>query len=70
MHLIQQMLRELAAANVHTVVSHGARYKHWATKFVPSPRVFLFAPNMRAAATRFLRFRMAAAWRHFGYEDA
>jgi CelD/BcsL family acetyltransferase involved in cellulose biosynthesis len=72
MHLIQQMLRDLAAANVHTVVSHGAHdyKKHWATKFIPSPRVFLFAPSMRAAATRVLRFRLSAAWRHFGYEDA
>jgi CelD/BcsL family acetyltransferase involved in cellulose biosynthesis len=72
MHLIQEMLRDLAAAGVQTVVSHGAHdyKKHWASEFVPSTRVFLFAPGLRAAATRFIRFSLGSAWRRLGYEDA
>jgi CelD/BcsL family acetyltransferase involved in cellulose biosynthesis len=67
-HLIQDMLQELAAAGVHTVVSHGAHeYKrHWATAFVPSTRVFLFARTLRASLTRALRFRLAPVWRRLG----
>jgi CelD/BcsL family acetyltransferase involved in cellulose biosynthesis len=67
-HLIQEMLRELAGAGVRTVVSHGAHeYKrHWASAFVPSTRVFLFARTARAAATRLLRFRLAGLWRRLG----
>jgi CelD/BcsL family acetyltransferase involved in cellulose biosynthesis len=72
MHLIQEMLRDFAAAGVQTVVSHGAHdyKKHWASEFVPSKRVFLFAPRLRAAATRFIRFSLTSAWRRLGYEDA
>ena len=72
MHLIQEMLRDFAGTGVHTVVSHGAHdYKrHWASEFVPSERVFLFAPGLRAAATRFIRFSLGSAWRRLGYEDA
>ncbi len=33
-------------------------------------RVFLFAPGLRAAATRFIRFSLGSAWRRLGYEDA
>jgi CelD/BcsL family acetyltransferase involved in cellulose biosynthesis len=67
-HVIQEMLRELASAGVHTVVSHGAHeYKrHWATAFVPSTRVFLFARTARARLTRLLRFSCAPIWRRFG----
>jgi hypothetical protein len=41
-------------------VSHGAHdyKKHWATRFVPQTRLFLFAPNVRATATRFIRFEL------------
>jgi hypothetical protein len=72
MHLIQEMLRDLAGAGVQTVVSHGAHdyKKHWASEFVPSKRVVLFAPGLRAAATRFIRFSLGSAWRRLGYEDA
>ena len=67
-HLIQEMLRELAGSGVHTAVSHGAHeYKrHWASAFVPSTRVFLFARTARAAVTRLLRFRLAPVWRRLG----
>ena len=67
-HLIQELLRELAAAGVHTFVSHGAHeYKaHWASAFVPSPRLFLFPPTLRAAATRFIRFSLHPVWRRLG----
>lgn len=67
-HLIQVMLRELATSGVQTVVSHGAHeYKrHWASAFVPSTRVFLFAHTARAAVMRLLRFRPAPLWRRLG----
>jgi len=39
--------------------------KHWASEFVPSKRVFLFAPGLRAAATRFIRFSLGSAWRRY-----
>ena len=63
--LMQQALQQLAAAGVHTVVSHGAHeYKHhWATALVPQQRVFLFAPGPRATATRFVRFGLQPLWR-------
>jgi CelD/BcsL family acetyltransferase involved in cellulose biosynthesis len=66
--LMQKTLENLAAAGVHTVVSHGAHdyKKHWSTAFVPQKRVFLFAPGMRAAATRFIRFSLAPVWRRLG----
>ena len=67
-HLIQETLRELADIGVHTLVSHGAHEykKHWATEFVPSPRLFLFARRPKAAATRFLRFGLRQIWRRMG----
>ena len=70
-HLIQEMLKQLAAAGVHTVVSHGAHeYKrHWATAFVPSTRVFLFAPTARAMFTRLFRFTFRPLWRRLGASE-
>lgn len=67
-HLIQDTLRELAASGVHMAVSHGAHeYKrHWASAFVPSTRLFLFARTARATVTRLLRFRLATLWRRLG----
>ncbi|HEX7531399.1 MAG TPA: hypothetical protein VF333_09665, partial [Pyrinomonadaceae bacterium] len=69
--LMQKTLENLAAAGVHTVVSHGAHEykKHWATAFVAQKRVFLFAPRMRAAAARFIRFSMAPLWRRLRPAD-
>lgn len=71
-HLTQELLRDLALAGVHTFVSHGAHeYKqHWASAFVPSKRLFMFAPRPRAAATRLVRFSLASAWRRLGYSEA
>jgi len=65
--LMQKTLENLAAAGVHTVVSHGAHEykKHWATTFVAQKRMFLFAPGMRAALSRFVHFTMAPLWRRF-----
>jgi CelD/BcsL family acetyltransferase involved in cellulose biosynthesis len=59
-YLMQETLEHLAATGVHTAVSHGAHEykKHWATRFVPQTRLFLFAPNVRATATRFIRFEL------------
>ncbi len=70
--LMQKTLEQLAAAGVHTVVSHGAHEykKHWATRFVPQKRLFLFAPGARAAAARFMRFSMAPVWRRVGLQEA
>jgi len=70
--LMQQALQQLAAAGVHTVVSHGAHeYKHhWATALVPQKRIFLFAPGPRAAATRFVRFGLQPLWRRLGAAPA
>lgn len=66
--LMQATLERLASTGIHTVVSHGAHdyKKHWATRFVPQTRLFLFAPTMRASATRIVRFRLAPLWRRFG----
>ncbi|MGH9257386.1 MAG: GNAT family N-acetyltransferase [Vicinamibacterales bacterium] len=63
-YLMQQTLRGLAGAGVHTVVSHGAHeYKrHWATAFVPQTRIFLFSSRPRAAAARLLRFHLQPLW--------
>lgn len=63
--LMQKAVEHLAARGVHTVISHGAHEykKHWATRFVPQKRVFLFAPTVRASATRVVRFRLAPLWR-------
>jgi CelD/BcsL family acetyltransferase involved in cellulose biosynthesis len=65
--LMQQTMEKLAAAGIHTVVSHGAHeYKrHWATEFIPERRVFLFRSGLKAAATRFIRFSVAPLWRRF-----
>jgi CelD/BcsL family acetyltransferase involved in cellulose biosynthesis len=62
--LMQRTLERLAAAGVHTVVSHGAHdyKKHWASGFVPQTRVFLFAPSPRAMATRAIRFGLQPLW--------
>lgn len=70
-YLMQEVLRDLAAAGVHTVVSHGAHeYKRrWATAFVPSTRMFLFSPGTTGAATRFIRFGLAPIWRRLGAPD-
>ena len=69
--LMQKTLENLAAGGVHTVVSHGAHdyKKHWATAFVAQKRVFLFAPRMRAAAARFIRFSMAPVWRRLRRDE-
>lgn len=69
--LVQELLKELAAHGVHTVISHGAHeYKaHWATTFTPSPRLFLFARTARAIATRMLRFQLAPLWRRLGVPE-
>jgi len=66
--LIQQVLRMLAAAGVSTVVSHGAHdYKRrWSSRFVSSPRTFLFAPSLRGSSARFIRFQAAPLWRWLG----
>jgi CelD/BcsL family acetyltransferase involved in cellulose biosynthesis len=66
--LMQQELQYLAAAGVHTLVSHGAHEykKHWSTAFIPQKRVFLFAAGPRATATRFVRFGLQPLWRRLG----
>jgi len=70
-HLIQELLRDLAGAGVHTVISHGAHdyKKHWATAFLPSTRVFMFSSSLKASATRLLRFRLASFWRWLGVDE-
>jgi CelD/BcsL family acetyltransferase involved in cellulose biosynthesis len=67
-YLIQAVLEDLAAAGIHTVVSHGAHdYKRrWATAFKPSTRMFLFSPGVRGTVARSVRFGMARIWRRFG----
>ena len=67
-YLMQEVLRDLAASGVHTMVSHGAHeYKRrWSTAFVPSTRVFLFSRSISGLVSRFIRFRMAPVWRRFG----
>jgi CelD/BcsL family acetyltransferase involved in cellulose biosynthesis len=63
--LMQQALQQLAAAGVHTVVSHGAHdyKKHWSSAFVPQKRVFLFAPGPKGTATRVVRFGLQPLWK-------
>jgi len=63
--LMQQVLRMLAGTGVSTLVSHGAHeYKRrWSSRFVSSPRTFLFAPSLRASSARFIRFQVAPLWR-------
>jgi CelD/BcsL family acetyltransferase involved in cellulose biosynthesis len=63
--LMQQVLRTLADAGVSSAVSHGAHeYKRrWSSRFVSSPRTFLFAPSLRGSSARFIRFQAAPLWR-------
>jgi CelD/BcsL family acetyltransferase involved in cellulose biosynthesis len=67
-YLMQEVLRDLAASGVHTMVSHGAHeYKRrWSTAFVPSTRVFLFSRSISGLVSRFVRFMMAPLWRKLG----
>ena len=67
-YLMQEVLRNLAASGVHTMVSHGAHeYKRrWSTAFVPSTRVFLFSRSISGRLSRFVRFKMAPLWRRLG----
>lgn len=62
--LMQKTLEVLASAGVHTAVSHGAHEykKHWATRFVPQKRLFLFNRGVRGRAARFSRFSLAPMW--------
>lgn len=68
-YLMQRTLEQLAGLGVHTAVSHGAHEykKYWASAFVPQKRVFLFAPTVRASATRFVRFGLQPLWRRLGH---
>jgi hypothetical protein len=71
--LMQRTLETLASAGVHTAVSHGAHEykKHWATRFVPQRRLFLFNRGVRGRAARFVRFSLAPAWQRLrGVEQA
>ena len=70
--LMQEALRHLAAAGVHTVVSHGAHEykKHWSTRLVPQKRIFLFAQGLRAAAPRLVRFGLRPFLRRLGAAPA
>ena len=70
-YLMQEVLRDLAASGVHTLMSHGAHdYKQrWATAFVPGTRVFLFSRSRSSLMSRFIRFRMAPVWRKLGVMD-
>jgi CelD/BcsL family acetyltransferase involved in cellulose biosynthesis len=65
MYLMQETLKQLADAGIHTLVSHGAHeYKRtWSSAFVPQRRLFLFPPRARAAATRLVRFGLQPLWR-------
>lgn len=67
-YLMQEVLSNLAASGMHTMVSHGAHeYKRrWSTAFVPSTRIFLFSRCTASLLSRFIRFRMAPVWRRFG----
>lgn len=70
--LMQRTLETLAAAGVHTAVSHGAHdyKKFWATAFVPQKRLLLFNRSMRGWAARFMRLSVAPAWQRLrGTED-
>jgi CelD/BcsL family acetyltransferase involved in cellulose biosynthesis len=71
--LMQRTLEMLASTGVHTAVSHGAHeYKrHWATRFVPQKRLFLFNRGVRGRAAHFTRFSLAPIWQRLrGVEDA
>lgn len=62
--LMQKTLEALASAGVHTAVSHGAHQykKHWATRFVPQKRLFLFKRGLRGRAAHFMRFSVVPMW--------
>jgi hypothetical protein len=66
--LFHETLKALAAAGIHTAVSHGVHdyKKHWASSFVDQKRLYLFARGPRATATRFIRFRLLPLWRQLG----
>lgn len=68
-YLIQEALKNLAAAGVQRVISRGAHdyKKRWSTAFVPTTRVFLFSPGLRGTATRLIRFSLGPLWRRFGW---
>jgi CelD/BcsL family acetyltransferase involved in cellulose biosynthesis len=68
-YLMQRALDTWAAAGIHTVISHGAHEykKHWASEFVPQKRAFLFAPTVRARATRMIRFGLQPLLQRCGY---
>lgn len=68
MFLMQETLKQCAAAGIHTVVSHGAHeYKRtWSTRFVPQKRLFLFRRQPRAIAARMMRFGLQPLWRRLG----
>ena len=71
--LMQRTLEMLASAGVHTAVSHGAHdyKKHWATRFVPQKRVFLFNRGVRGRAAHVMRFSLAPLWQRLrGVEQA
>lgn len=59
-YLMQETLKQLAQAGIHTLVSHGAHeYKRqWSTTFVPQKRIYLFAPRPLAMTTRWIRFHL------------
>jgi CelD/BcsL family acetyltransferase involved in cellulose biosynthesis len=71
MHLMQEVLRNLAGSGIHTFMSHGAHeYKRrWSTAFVPSTRMFLFPRSSTSILSRYIRFGLAPVWRKFGAED-
>jgi hypothetical protein len=68
-YLMQEMVRNLAGAGVHTVISRGAHHykKRWATAFLPSTRMFLFSSGVRGSASRFIRFSLDPVWRRLGW---
>jgi CelD/BcsL family acetyltransferase involved in cellulose biosynthesis len=60
-YLMQKTTERLAAAGVHTVISHGAHEykKHWATRFVDQKRAYVFTHGLRSTAARFIRFSLS-----------
>jgi CelD/BcsL family acetyltransferase involved in cellulose biosynthesis len=66
--LMQYTMEKLAAAGVHTVISHGAHeYKRfWASEFVTEKRVYMFSPGLRAAAARCMRFAVPRVSQRLG----
>jgi hypothetical protein len=70
--LMQHTLEALASCGIQMVVSHGAHeYKrHWATRFVPQKRIFVFRPGLRTAAARFIRFSLLPLWGNESAQDA